>query len=135
MAAKVHTLLERGWGFLNMRARRSRRGNTDFRSGGLNRRDRKERRGQPTTQAKWRKAFTEANEGNEEFSGWRHAAGTERRCWVNPDAREQAVLTRQLGADLWIGFVPWAFVAAGSLGMIQGVRHGHARSAKAGQLC
>jgi len=61
-----------------------------------------------------------------------YAAGTQRQCLVNPDDPAQAVLTRHLGAPLWIGLVPLAFVLAGALGIIQAVWQARTRSSAGG---
>jgi len=51
-----------------------------------------------------------------------YAPGTQRHCLVNPDDPAQAVLTRHLGARLWMGLLPLLFVVAGALVIIQAVR-------------
>jgi hypothetical protein len=61
-----------------------------------------------------------------------YAPGTQRHCLVNPDDPKQAVLTRHLGAPVWIGLLPLAFALAGALGIIQAVRQARARSIENG---
>jgi hypothetical protein len=61
-----------------------------------------------------------------------YTRGTQRPCLVNPDDPAQAVLTRQVGACLWMGLLPLAFVLGGAFGMIHGVRQARARTIKSG---
>ena len=63
-----------------------------------------------------------------------YAPGTQRHCLVNPNDPAQAVLTRNVGACLWMGLPPVAFVVAGSLVMIQAVGQARARSNKNGGI-
>ena len=51
-----------------------------------------------------------------------YGIGTLRHCLVNPDDPAQAVLTRHLGARLWMGLLPLLFVVGGALVIIQAVR-------------
>ena len=62
----------------------------------------------------------------------RYATGTQRHCWVNPDDPTQAVLTRHLGAPLWIGLLPLTFVLAGALGVIHAARQPRPHSIQTG---
>lgn len=63
-----------------------------------------------------------------------YAPGTQRHCLVDPYDPAQAVLTRHVGACLWMGVVSSAFVVAGALVMIQAVRQARARSSENGGI-
>ena len=54
--------------------------------------------------------------------GRQYGIGTRRYCLVNPHDPAQAVLTRQLGANVWIGLLPLLFVLAGGWGIIHALR-------------
>lgn len=61
-----------------------------------------------------------------------YAAGSQRQCLVNPDDPAQSVLTRQLGASVWIGLLPLLFVGGGALVMIHAVRQARGRPTEKG---
>jgi hypothetical protein len=63
-----------------------------------------------------------------------YVPGTQRHCLVNPADPAQAVLTRHLGARVWIGLLPLTFVLGGGLVMIQAVRQARGRSTEKGGI-
>ena len=53
-----------------------------------------------------------------------HPPGSEHLVYVDPDDPTRAVLTRELGWEIWVGVIPAAFTVIGLVGMVLSLRIG-----------
>jgi uncharacterized protein DUF3592 len=67
--------------------------------------------------------------GSSSSRGWREAVvkrlpkGAKTVCYVNPSNPTEAVLSREMGPDMWFALIPAVFMLFGGVGIVFAVRH------------